>query len=317
MQAESSPIGDHHPQTHAGKSNNAPTEGGACPGPKKNTKKLKSKKNQLRDEMQQSTTGARRDLAKATRQRRALKLQLKQLKVGKGKGRPNPKKTQGHTRGSSSKRAVADQPLCQFYLTNEDRSKVCAVVNLPQGVTQHLRSCVSATCEFLHTEQASSLRRDRLIQTRRRKVAAALRPQKTDKDSEEQQGWLKKFSFDTGYGFITPIKLNLGGRARKQELFFHKSEWVGRPSLDRDSYRLPLRVRYTRAAPDDVRKRTRAVRVSATGPHRPTTVQVAAAIARRVARSAAAAARAPTVASATEETATAQATGEQGGDQCA
>jgi hypothetical protein len=159
----------------------------------------------------------------------------------------------------------------------------------------------------LHTEQASSLRRDRLIQTRRRKVAAALRPQKTDKDSEEHEGWLKKFSFDTGYGFITPIKPNLGGRVRKQELFFHKSEWVGKPSLDRDSYRFPLRVRYTRAAPDDVRQRTRAVRVSATGPRRRTTVQVAAAIARRGARSAAAAASEPTVASATEETATAQA----------
>ena len=118
----------------------------------------------------------------------------------------------------------------------------------------------------MHTDEGSALHRDRLILTRRRKVAAALRPPKPAKEFEDKQGWLKEFSFERGYGFITPIKLDKGGRMRKQRLFFHKNDWVGSPALTSDNYKFPLRVRYVRVAPEDVRKGWRAARVSATGP---------------------------------------------------
>ena len=242
-----------------------------CPVGKK--KPLKSTSRQLADEVQRSVRMARQALAKATRHRRSEKLNLKNLRRHSRAGRPNPKPVSGTApalpSGVSSTSGPSElghvQALCRFYITDEDRRRVCQSSELPEGNTQNLRSCVREPCLYLHTAEASATNRDRLIQTRRRKMAAALRPPPRASPAMTQ-GWLKQFDFDKGYGFITPIKLAKGSQPRRQQVFFHKNDWVGTPALAQGTYKLPLRVRYLRVASEDVRKGGKAVQVSATGP---------------------------------------------------
>ena len=67
--------------------------------------------------------------------------------------------------------------MCKFWLTPADKALVLGCINLPEGVTQKVETCVNEQCAHAHTSDASAANRERLIQTRKRKVAMARRLQ--------------------------------------------------------------------------------------------------------------------------------------------
>jgi len=259
------------------------------PGARKG-RKLKSSREILRDEGQRLRTEARQVRADLLKKRRAAKLvrqgltrsgaghisaRSKMAVNKRGRGVAKAKRAQ---RRLACDRKIVDgskdnhanggrQPLCKFWLTPTDRMLVLQSIALPAGTMQRVATCVNQKCGHAHTPEASEANRVRLIQTRKRKVAMVQRPQKKSQTGEERQGWLRKFDFNKGYGYISPVKLAKGRDPRKQELFFHITNWVGTPRLQASEHTLPLRVRYTSVPNDRDRGQTfRAAKVSASGP---------------------------------------------------
>ena len=75
-----------------------------------------------------------------------------------------------------------------------------------------------------------------------------LKPQKPVAADAERQGFLKEFDWPKGFGWIYPIKVDRGGKGRRQRLWFHVKDWKGsQPFPSQAKHILPMRVRYVRA----------------------------------------------------------------------
>lgn len=263
----------------------ASLEGGEASSPAsgaRKKRKLKSSSEIARDEYQKAQTVARQYRAQFLKMRKVAKLTRKGLTTS-GAGHKACKRAGGIAKAKrASKQAAhagrnmqeaeggsvhAAQPaMCKFWLTSADKELVLASITLPDGMTQKVDSCVNEQCQHAHTPAASAANRERLIQTRKRKVAMLKRPQQPQPADEERQGWLD-FDFTKGWGFIKPVKLEPGRDPRCQKLFFHITDWKGTTPLQQSEHVMPLRVRYLRVLNHRVQgSKYRAVQVSASGP---------------------------------------------------
>ena len=245
-------------------------------------RKLKSSSEIAREEYQQAQRVARQYRAQFLKMRKVANLRNKGLTTS-GAGHKSCKRAGGIAKAKRASRhaaqagrnlqgaeeggAHAAQPaMCKFWLTSADKELVLASITIPDGMTQKVESCVNEQCEHAHTPAASAANRERLIQTRKRKVAMFKRPQQPQPADEERQGWLH-FDFKKGCGFITPVKPAHGSDPRRQRLFFHITEWKGTPRLQQSEHVMPLRVRYLRVLNHrEQGSKYRAVQVSACGP---------------------------------------------------
>jgi len=224
-------------------------------------RKLRSEKRQVCDELNKLRRDQRQCSARQRRQRRALKVQLKGLKHSHG----NDNHGKGTARSKRLRRGAVpaetcappvpadgtsglEKLPCTFYINDEDRERVQKSVTLPPGVLQKVQTCQRQPCAFEHSLAASASNRDRLIQKRRRKVTMHLKPQKPVAADAERQGFLKEFDWLKGFGWIYPIKVDRGGKGRRQRLWFHVKDWKGsQPFPSQAKHILPMRVRYVRA----------------------------------------------------------------------
>ncbi len=245
-------------------------------------RKLKSSSEIARDECQQAQRAARQSRSKYVKLRKVEKLTRKGLTTP-GAGHKSCKRAGGIAKAKRASRQVAHagsnlqeaeggsahaaQPaMCKFWLTSADTELVLASTALPDGMTQKVETCVNEHCQHAHTSAASAANRERLIQTRKRKVAMFKRPQQQQPADEERQGWLD-FDFTKGWGFINPVKPAQGRDPRRQKLFFHVTDWKGTTPLQQSDHAMPLRVRYIRVLNHrEQGSKYRAVQVSASGP---------------------------------------------------
>ena len=252
-------------------------------------RKLKSSSQIARDEYQQAQRIARQYRSKFLKMRRVAKLTRKGLTTS-GAGHNSCKRAGGIAKAKRASRQAgndasnrqeaegssahaAHQVMCKFWLTPSDKALVLGSITLPHGMTQKVESCVNERCPHAHTDDASATNRERLIQTRKRKVAMLLRPRQTQLDDEERQGWLD-FDFTKGWGFIKPVKITPGRDPRRQKLFFHITDWKGTTPLQQREHVMPLRVRYHLRVLNhrELGSKYKAVQVSACGPskrHKP------------------------------------------------
>lgn len=214
-------------------------------GPDRSTSsKNKSKSRQDGDARQQKKRDDRQSAATAARERKRLKLGLMSVKqVNKadrrGKGTARAHRLQKHIakmaaacaidgpKGAQTGSGNVSEPLCKYYLTSDDMLLVAASANLPQGVSQILRSCSRGpTCTHKHSDGGSALNRAGFIAKRKRLLVLSQAPVPASPATHTSiTGRLKEFDFCTGCGFITPHKLVKGATARRQRDFFHRSAW--------------------------------------------------------------------------------------------
>ena len=137
----------------------------------------------------------------------------------------------------------AQQAMCKFWLTLDDKALVLGSIKLPDGITQKVGTCVNEQCANAHTPDSSATNRERLVQTRKHKVAMLRRPQQPQPADKERQGWLD-FDFTKGCGFIKPVKLAPGRDPRRQRLFFYITDWKDTTRLQQSEHLMTMRVRY-------------------------------------------------------------------------
>ena len=238
-----------------------------------------------RDSKQRQRMKARQEASKKRKHRKSSKLKLQ----GMAHVNPADKRGKGTARATRKQKRVANdtrrahaialdratetgvtggQRLCKFFLNEGDAKRLRALsLSVPTG--KHiLASCSKKNnCTHLHSDEASTLRCERLICKYKRKDSrASAEAQQKARARCEQRGKLMHFDWKKGFGFITPDNRQPGSDIRRQGIFFHIRDWKCSSTFPDKQAQLPLPVRFNRQPSNRAQGgRWRAVQVSRLG----------------------------------------------------
>jgi hypothetical protein len=228
---------------------------------------------------------ARQEASKKRKHRKSSKLKLQ----GMAHVNPADKRGKGTARATRKQKRVANdtrrahaialdratetgvtggQRLCKFFLNEGDAKRLRALsLSVPTG--KHiLTSCPKKNnCTHLHSDEASTLRCERLICKYKRKDSrASAEAQQKARARCEQRGKLMHFDWKKGFGFITPDNRQPGSDIRRQGIFFHIRDWKCSSTFPDKQAQLPLPVRFNLQPSNRAQGgRWRAVQVSRLG----------------------------------------------------